>query len=68
MINMSYCRFENTAKAMRECLYAIHDDDLYDFSTHELIYFRKFFEMAQEILDKEEVKERILEWYSENAE
>ena len=65
---MSYCRFENTAKAMRECLYAIHDGDLYDFSAHELIYFKQFFEMAQEILDNEEVKERMLEWYSENAE
>lgn len=65
---MSYCRFENTAKAMRECLYAIHDRDLYDFSTQELIHFRKFFEMAQEILDNEEVKERMLEWYSDNAE
>jgi hypothetical protein len=67
-MNMSYCRFENTAKAMRECLYAIHDGDLYDFSTQELIHFRKFFEIAQEILDNEEVKERMLEWYSDNAE
>ena len=65
---MSYCRFENTVKAMRDCMYAIYDSDLYDFSTAELIYFKKFFDIAKEILDQEEVKERMIEWYSENAE
>lgn len=65
---MSYCRFENTVKAMRDCMYAMDDGDLYDFSTAELIYFKKFFDIAQEILDQEEVKERMIEWYSENAE
>lgn len=65
---MSYCRFENTAKAMKECMFAIEDGDLYDFSEHELMYFKKFFEIAQDILDNEEVKERMLEWYSDNAE
>jgi len=38
------------------------------YCRHELMYFKKFFEIAQDILDNEEVKERMLEWYSENAE
>ena len=32
MINMAYCRFENTSKAMQECLDAIEYGDV-DFST-----------------------------------
>jgi len=60
---MSYCRFENTAKDMRDCIYAIEDRDVYDFGDHELRGFKEFFELAQEIVSMEDDIERIIEYY-----
>ena len=68
MMNMSYCRFENTAKAMMECLNAIEDGDLYDFTPYELAGFKRVFAIAQQIVDNEEVLERMTEWYEEGEE
>ncbi len=36
MPNMSYCRFENTAKALRDCVNAIQDNEVNDLSTYEV--------------------------------
>jgi len=33
---MSYCRFENTAKALRDCVYAIQDNEVNNLSTYEV--------------------------------
>ena len=33
---MSYCRFENTARALRDCVNAIQDNDVNDLSTYEV--------------------------------
>ena len=33
---MSYCRFENTAKALRDCVNAIQDNEVNDLSTYEV--------------------------------
>jgi hypothetical protein len=35
MANMSYCRFENTAKALRDCVNAIQDNETNNLSTYE---------------------------------
>jgi len=64
---MSYCRFENTAKAMRDCLNAIEDGDLYDFDEWELNGFKNFFELAKVIVEREEKLERIVEWYEDEG-
>jgi len=32
---MSYCRFENTAKALRDCVNAIQDNETNNLSTYE---------------------------------
>ena len=34
-MNMSYCRFENTSKAMSDCLDAIMDGDYKDLTEYE---------------------------------
>ena len=34
-MNMSYCRFENTSKAMSDCLDAIMDGDYKDLTENE---------------------------------
>lgn len=62
-MNMSYCRFENTAKAMMDCLEAIEDGELYEFSPYELEGFKRVFAIAQQITDNEEVLIRMTEWY-----
>jgi len=36
MPNMSYCRFENTAKALQDCVNAIQDNEVNDLSTYEV--------------------------------
>ena len=33
---MSYCRFENTARALRDCVNAIQDNEVNDLSTYEV--------------------------------
>ena len=66
---MSYCRFENTAKDMQDCIYAIEERDVYDFSNYELRGFKEVYELAQEIVNMEDDIEKILEYYeSSNAE
>ena len=60
---MSYCRFENTAKDMQDCVYAIEERDVYEFSDYELSGFKEVYELAQEIVSMEDDIERILEYY-----
>jgi hypothetical protein len=36
MPNMSYCRFENTARALRDCVYAIQENEVNNLSTYEV--------------------------------
>ena len=60
---MSYCRFENTAKDVQDCIYAIEERDVYDFSDYELRGFKEVFELAQEIVNMEPEIERIIEYY-----
>jgi len=63
MPNMSYCRFENTAKDMQDCVYAIEERDVYEFSAYELRGFKHVLELAQEIVDMEDDIEKIIEHY-----
>ena len=60
---MSYCRFENTASALQDCVYAIEERDVYEFSAYELRGFKEVYELAQEIVSMEDDIERILEYY-----
>jgi len=63
MANMSYCRFENTAKDMRDCIYAIEERDVYEFSSYELSGFKDVLECARDIVKMEDDIERIIEYY-----
>ncbi len=33
---MSYCRFENTARALQDCVYAIQENEVNNLSTYEV--------------------------------
>lgn len=64
MGNMSYCRFENTARDLEDCYAAILNDDHLDLgSTYELDGFQRLIELAQKIaeldIDVDEVIERF---------
>jgi len=60
---MSYCRFENTASALQDCVYAIEEREVYEFSRYELRGFKLLIELAQEIVDMEYEIEKIIEHY-----
>jgi hypothetical protein len=36
MPNMSYCRFENTARALQDCVNALQDNEVQNLSTYEI--------------------------------
>ena len=66
---MSYCRFENTAKDMQDCVYAIEERDVYEFSDYELHGFKQVLELAREIVYMEDDIEKIIDYYeSSNTE
>ena len=63
MGNMSYCRFENTARDVEDCIRAIEDGDVYDFSQWELNGFKKLINLAEELLNMSGETELIIEHY-----
>lgn len=60
---MSYCRFENTAKDMQDCIYAIEERDVYELSSYEVKALAEFLTLAHEITSMEPEIERIIEYY-----
>lgn len=65
MGNMSYCRFENTARDLRDCLDAINENDLGEMSNYEtrgflaLVEYCKTIASKYEDYDADELKEMI---------
>ena len=58
MGNMSYCRFENTAADLRDCLSAIHRGETDDLSSYEIAGLTNIMDMANELV---EMKDDIIE-------
>jgi hypothetical protein len=59
-MNMSYCRFENTSKAMSDCLDAIMDGDYDDLSTYERQGLIDILAYCDDILHhREEIEDRL---------
>ena len=61
MANMSYCRFENTARDLRDCVYAIengeHTDDL---SSYEKDGLEELLDLCEQLFHmKDEIEEAI---------
>ena len=54
MGNMSYCRFENTAADLRDCLSAIHRGETDDLSRYEIAGLTKIMDMANELVEMED--------------
>ena len=54
MGNMSYCRFENTAADLRDCLNAIHRGDTDDLSHYEIDGLKSIMRMANDLVEMED--------------
>jgi len=59
-MNMSYCRFENTSKAMSDCLDAIVSGEYDDLTSYERNGLIDILAYCEDILDhKEEIEEEL---------
>ena len=59
-MNMSYCRFENTSKAMSDCLDAIMNGEYDDLTTYERNGLIDILAYCEDILDhKEDIEEEL---------
>lgn len=54
MANMSYCRFENTASDLQDCIYAIEDGDINGLSSFEIRGAEQLLELAKQLIDLED--------------
>jgi len=60
MANMSYCRFENTVRDMRDCINAIEDKETDELSKYEVNALSEFLDLAREITNLDHEIEQIL--------
>ena len=60
---MSYCRFENTARDLQDCLNAINRGEIDELNDYEVEGLRDILEMSNEIIDMEEFIKEILDNY-----
>ena len=59
---MSYCRFENTARDLGDCIDAIENNELNELSSYEISGLRELLDYCEAILEyKEEIYEKINE-------
>jgi len=63
MGNMSYCRFENTARDLRDCVNAIRNGETDELNDYEVEGLQEILDLAQEIMDDQEFIKEILEDY-----
>ena len=67
MGNMSYCRFENTARDLRDCLNAINNGEVEDLSSYEIDGLKSILRMSKDIADMEDHINDVIEEAKENA-
>jgi len=61
MGNMSYCRFENTANDLADCVSALMRNETEDLNHYELNGLARILEYANDIVDMEDYINEILE-------
>lgn len=64
---MSYCRFENTVRAMQDCVNAIEEGEADDLSSYETVAIEQFLLIANEITALENSIENIIEKNYDNG-
>ena len=60
---MSYCRFENTARDLRDCVNAISRGEYDELNEYEVEGLQEILFLAQEIVDDHDFIKEILEDY-----
>jgi len=58
---MSYCRFENTARDLADCVSALKRGEVEDLNNYELNGLSRILEMANKIIDMEDYIYEILD-------
>ena len=61
MGNMSYCRFENTARDLADCVTALINGDAENLDHYELNGLAQILEYANDIIDMENYINEILD-------
>tara|TARA_R100001591_G_C4316840_1_gene174398 strand:- start:61 stop:255 length:195 start_codon:yes stop_codon:yes gene_type:complete len=64
MGNMSYCRFENTANDLTDCVNAIRSGQTEDLNQYEVQGLRRLLDLCNDIIDDEEYIKEIIESYA----
>ena len=62
---MSYCRFENTARDLGDCVNAIRRGDIGELNDYEIEGLEEILFLAQEIVDDHDFIKEIIEGYEE---
>ena len=66
MGNMSYCRFENTARDLQDCLEAIENNEMTDMSDYEVTGLESLLDTCKEIIAyKYDIETAIKKHYNE---
>jgi len=63
MSNMSYCRFENTARDLRDCVDAIRNGETDELNKYELEGLQEILDLANTIVNDEDFIKEIIEDY-----
>ena len=66
MSNMSYCRFQNTAQDLEDCIDAIENGEINELSNSEIDALMRLTELAETVLNLNEEIEQGIE-NSENS-
>ena len=61
---MSYCRFENTANDLQDCLNAINRGETNELNEYEVQGLRRIIDMSNDIVDMEDFLTEIIESYA----
>jgi len=60
---MSYCRFENTARDLADCVNAIRRGEIHELNNYELNGLEDILDLAEEIVEDKDFIKEIIEDY-----
>ena len=62
MANMSYCRFENTANDLKDCVWALNDEEIRqgDLGSYELRGLKDLLDYARDIVEMEAYIKKVV--------
>jgi len=63
MANMSYCRFENTAKDLVDCVNAINRGETDELNNYEVEGLKDILDLSEKIVKDKEYIEQIINEY-----